>query len=298
VNKNLLSVRYLASVGLAIGFAVAAQAQNNRSFVSTVGNDSNACTASAFCRTFGRALSVTNAGGEIVVEDSGGYGAATISQPVTITAIGIDASITQTVAGDYALYINTSGNVTLNGLNLYGGGSGQAGIYVNQVGFLRIYNMDIQGFTANGIHFVAPGGNLALYNSTVKDCGHDGLLVQAAGARAYVDGSDFDNNAFAGADSAEGELAIASSHAHYNQYGFFANGGSVALYGDRAIYNANGLAAGTSGKLYFADCLVTNNTNAYNISGGATMYGSSPGTSLITPGQGAVGTLSTAITLQ
>ena len=285
-------IKLFASAIITLAFTFAAQAQNNRSFVATTGSDANDCSASAFCRTLPKALSVTNPGGEIVVVDSGGYGAATINQPVIITAIGIDAGISQTTAGGNALTINTTGNVTITGLSLNGGGTGNDGILVQAVGFLRLYNMQIQNFANDGIHFTASGGNLAIYGSKINDSGHDGLLLQASGSRAYVHNTAFDNNAFAGGDSAEGHITIADSSAHYNQYGFFANGGTVTLYNDRAIFNVNGLAASSTGHLYFADCLVSDNTNSYNVATGGTLAGSSPGTTLIAPGQGTVGTLS------
>ena len=103
------SLLALACATLALAFTITAQAQNNRSFVSTLGNDASACTTSAHCRTFTRALAVTNPKGEIVVVDSGGYGPATITQPVTISAIGVVASITQANPNQNGLTINTSG---------------------------------------------------------------------------------------------------------------------------------------------------------------------------------------------
>src|SRR5271169_468531 len=131
--------RSFAFVALALAFTAGAAAQNNRSFVATTGNDANSCSAAAFCRSFEAALAVTNPGGEIVVVNSGGYGPMTISQPVVITAIGIDASITQTTAGQQAINITTNGEVTITGLNLNGGGTGQAGVSAGNVGFLRLY---------------------------------------------------------------------------------------------------------------------------------------------------------------
>src|SRR5579871_1161487 len=93
MKKHGFTTRVMNCAALALIFAFTAQAQNNRSFVATTGNDANTCSASAYCRTFTRALAVTNSGGEIVVVNSGGYGPATITQAVVITAIGIDASI-------------------------------------------------------------------------------------------------------------------------------------------------------------------------------------------------------------
>lgn len=296
------ATKVIAAAAMMLGLTATVQAGANITYVSTSGKDANAkvdCSASAACRTFTKALSVTNPGGEIVVLNSGGYGSANITQPVRITVLGgADASITEATAGDNAITINTTGNVTITGLNLRGGGTGNDGILVTQVGLLRLYSMGIQGFASNGVQFTSSGSNLAIYDSNLDDCGHDGLLLQASGAQAYAHNTNFDNNAFAGVDSSQGLMTIADSSAHRNQYGFFANGGTVTLYGDRAVFNANGLAANATGSLYFADCLVSDNTNAYNVASGGVVSGSSPGSTLIAPGQGTVGSPSAATPLQ
>lgn len=72
----------------------------------------------------------------------------------------------------------------------------------------------------------------------------------------------------------------------------------MTLLNDRAKSNTTGLMASFGGTLYFANCLVTNNTTAYDVASGDIMSGTNPGTNLITPGQGTAGTLSTPITLR
>lgn len=131
--------RRFATTLAAVAFCTVLQAQANRTFVSTSGSDTNTtsnCGPAAPCPTLASALAVTNASGEVVVLTSGGYGAFSITQAVTITAIGVDASITA-ASGD-AVDINTTGNVTITGLNLFGEGTGYAGISVSNVGFLRL----------------------------------------------------------------------------------------------------------------------------------------------------------------
>src|ERR1035438_10224038 len=152
-------LRTIPALAIAVAFSVSAQAGATRTFVSTTGNDSNTsgnCSSTGPCRTFTAVLTVTNPGGEVVVLTSGGYGPATIDQPVTITAIGVDASISVTTSGANGLTINTTGNVTLVGLNLHGEGVGSNGIEVQQVGFLRLYNMLIENFT-QGVDFDVSG---------------------------------------------------------------------------------------------------------------------------------------------
>ncbi len=77
-----------------------ALALNNRSAVSITGSDAASCTVPDPCRTFGVAIAATNPGGEVIALSSGGYGAFTISQSVSVIAnAGVHASISPT-SGD------------------------------------------------------------------------------------------------------------------------------------------------------------------------------------------------------
>jgi hypothetical protein len=74
--------------------ALPAQAQNTRSFVSGLGNDLNNCSLAAPCRTFQHTHDQTNAGGEIAVLDTAGYGAVTITKSISIVNPGgVEAGI-------------------------------------------------------------------------------------------------------------------------------------------------------------------------------------------------------------
>ena len=64
-----------------------ALAQNTRTAVSVSGNDMNSCTVPSPCRTFAKAITVTNSGGEIIALDSGGYGPFTIDRAVTVRPV-------------------------------------------------------------------------------------------------------------------------------------------------------------------------------------------------------------------
>src|ERR1700692_4806072 len=69
--------------------AVPAPAQENRTFVSSTGNDSNNCTNTATpCRHFAAAYAATPAGGEIDVLDPGNYGGLTITGPISLQGHG------------------------------------------------------------------------------------------------------------------------------------------------------------------------------------------------------------------
>lgn len=297
--KQFRTTPALAVSAMMLAFGVTAQGGATRTFVSTTGNDSNTavkCSPSANCRTFAAALSVTNPGGEIVVLTSGGYGPATISQPVILAAIGVDASISVTTSGGNGLIINTTGNVTLVGLNLHGQATGANGIIVEQVASLRLYDMLIENFTGDGVQFDV-SANLAIYDSAMNDNGQAGLGVGNASANAYVHGSSFNNNSY-GTLVAGGHVTIADSSAEYNSNtGFFAFSGTMSLFHDRIAFNSFGMSVATGGTLFFADCLNASNGTSYSITGG-TMSGTSPGTSLIAPGQTTSGTLSSPVAVQ
>src|SRR5580704_2412687 len=98
-----------------------AQAQNGsltRSFVSSTGVDSNACTITAPCATFGQAYTKIGANGIIAALDPGKYGPLTnITTGVTINGNGW-AAITAPANG-VGLTINAgTANVTLIGLEI------------------------------------------------------------------------------------------------------------------------------------------------------------------------------------
>ncbi len=291
-----------AAVALALTFTARTQnrtnviALNNRSFVATTGDDANTCTSAAYCRTFARALAMTNSGGEIVVVNSGGYGPFSITQPVVITAIGIDAAVTQTTSGQNAITINTTGNVTITGLNLNGGGTGSCGILVTHVGSLRLCSMQVQNFANHGIEADA-GTATSIYDSKVNDNGGCGLITFSP--PTYVHNTAFDNNGGAGAISTAANLTIADSSAQHNGVGFWANGSStIVLDNDSVSLNGTGIEVENSAKLYFAHCVLSGNTTAYYVITGGALAGSNPGTSLIAPGQATTGVLSTATNLQ
>jgi hypothetical protein len=277
--KAILCAVIAAASGTAFGLS-------NQTFVSATGNDTNPCTLAMPCLTINHALSVTNSGGEIVVATSGSYAPASLTQAVSLdTAGGVDASIVASAAGANAITVNTSGNVSINGLTLRGYATGNDGILVTQVGVLRLNNVTIQNFVADGIEFQAAGGQLGMYNSQSNNNGHDGLQVNASGAKAYVEGSAFDRNGYAGGDSVDGKLTISDSNAHYNDVGFYANGGSVTLYNSRAIFNTTGFKVSASGHMHFANCLLSDNTKGWSVAAGGVLSGSDPGTTLIAPGQ-------------
>src|SRR5215831_4413010 len=90
-----------ASAAVLLTAAEPARAQANRTFVSGHGSDSNPCSLAAPCRSFAQAITQTNAGGEIAVLDTAGYGAVTITKSISIVnEDGVEAGVTVTTATD------------------------------------------------------------------------------------------------------------------------------------------------------------------------------------------------------
>src|SRR6266571_3304227 len=93
-------------------------AQNNRSAVSLTGNDAASCTVPDPCRTFDVAISKTNAGGEVIVLSSAGYGPFTVTKSVSIISPPAYHAAIAPTSGDAISVIVDSALVVLRGLVL------------------------------------------------------------------------------------------------------------------------------------------------------------------------------------
>jgi hypothetical protein len=145
----------------AIAVSAPAQAQNGsltRSFVSSAGSDSNACTITAPCATFARAYTVIAANGIIAALDPGKYGALNITGPVTVNGNGW-AAITGLAAGNGITVAAGTGNVILTGLEIDGAGAGYNGIAFNSGGSLTVSNCIVKDFVVNPSNQNGTNGN-------------------------------------------------------------------------------------------------------------------------------------------
>jgi hypothetical protein len=114
----------------ALGATPAAAAQ--RAFVASYGSDTNVpglCNRAAPCRTFATALTIVDAGGEVLALDASEHGPLTITKSVTITANpGVRVYISTSSVGGAAVAISGGARVVLRNLDLvpspYGGGFG------------------------------------------------------------------------------------------------------------------------------------------------------------------------------
>ena len=190
--------RLAFTVVLFLAAATSAIAQNARSFVSTTGSDANTCAVGFPCRTFTRAISQTNTGGEIVALDSGGYGPFSISRAVHIVAApGQHVAITVPPSSS-GIVISTSAAspVVISGISI-NVGSGGYGIIAFSYDSLTIDRCVING-GANGILIgsPAPTARYVISDTTVRNTtdvayvlgGGRGSLVRSRAEHAAADG--------------------------------------------------------------------------------------------------------------
>jgi hypothetical protein len=317
MRRNLF-FSLLSSGIVCLALAGVSQASVPRAFVSINGSDLNPCSAVQPCRSFTQALSVVQAGGEIVVQDSGGYSTGfTINQSVTIDAAGFNASVISLASGDLCtISAGPSDRVVLRGISFHGASVGTNAINVTQVGSLYVEHCSIAEFTGSGV-LMPSGGNLWVTNTDVRKCGVTGLNVAtstATTANLVAQDSRFTecNASFAAAilltTSGTGTASgwVTNCTASDGSIGFevFSSGSGNAeltLTNCRAFGNGIGLLSdkGSTGSttMRITGCAVTKNGTGITIVGAATVVGTGPGTNLIS-GNTTDGATSSNVTLQ
>jgi Right handed beta helix region len=272
------------AVGLALAgmLSVApAQAQNTRTFVSPTGSDSNNCILAFPCRTFQAALALTNAGGEIAVLGTAGYGTLTISKAISIVNPGAFEAGIIVPSGGVGIVINAGPTeaVSLRGLTIEGGGVGQTGIVFDTGASLTIEDCVIHHVTVNGIEF-RPNAttNLLVSKTLVADNGNYGIFFVPTGSGTvtavfnrvevihngnvgiYVDGE-----ASTGTINATASDSVAARNA--TGFAVFSATGhaqtTLSLFHSVAADNFNGIIAQTTNAgLRIAQSMVTGNSTA------------------------------------
>src|SRR5262245_36182877 len=104
MSNRVSNVAILATLLVGVLYAVPAQAQATRTWVSGVGDDANPCSRTAPCKTFAGAISKTATGGEINVLDPGGFGGVTITKAISIIADHVEAGVL--VSGTNGIIVN------------------------------------------------------------------------------------------------------------------------------------------------------------------------------------------------
>jgi len=166
--------------------ASTALASARRTFVASTGADTNACSLTAPCRSFAAAILQTSDFGEIIVQDSAGYGPVTITKSVSIISpTGVYAGITVTT-GD-GIYINTSHmNVKLVGLSIIGQSGTGSGIVFIDGTMLVVDRCTVRSMNQNGIKIAGDGTRATITDTRVEGNGDSGVRI-VDGAKVTIE---------------------------------------------------------------------------------------------------------------
>jgi hypothetical protein len=236
MSKNTLMAVMSALVVLSLHIQPA-HADSDRTFVSGLGDDLSTCTRAAPCKTFAGAIDKTNAGGDVVVVDAGGYGAFTIQKSIGIISEGTFGGI---LGGAPGVLIDAPGaNVVLHGLMLEGLGTG-AGIRVTAAATVHIRKCLIKGFKQGLV--VETTSSTRVFVSDCAISGHnDGVVVKVTGlgsAGVVLDRVQVVLNSAIGI-GVDGELARITLNASTitgNQTGLkVTNKGQIASYQNKVL---------------------------------------------------------------
>src|SRR4030095_3880084 len=238
----------LAFVACTVLGSSPAFAQATRTWVSGVGNDADPCRRTAPCKTFSGAIAATAIGGEITVLDPGGYGAVTITKPITISGGGTQASILA---------------------------SGVTGVIVNitvvpaapQTNTVTLRNLQINGAGVTlGVHGVHVFGNTPVCPDHVNifGFGTNGVLAEDTSKVSITDGNFFNNSGIAIHSLDSAQINLENSLVNGNNVAVQADLGSTVRMSNNAFYdNKTAFACGTGGTLASAN----NNRKANNVGG-------------------------------
>jgi hypothetical protein len=292
-----------ASICVAITIMTAgapANAQALRTWVSSAGNDANACTPTAPCSTFQGAIQKTMAGGEINCLNSGEYGTLSITKSITISCVAGTGGVT---GGGIVVNTLPTDEVFLKGLDISGGPSNQYGIFMEQ-GMLHIEKCLISGFGGGGIiinnapQFAEARARVDIVDTTVTHNSGAGIRFIAFGAanrlaisRSVVSNNGFNPGSNGRTDGVSIEVApspsgikVSISHtesinnagAGYAVYALTGGTAEIMLDSSRSYDNAAGiLANGSGGVVRFTRSNISANTTGVVMSNGgsALSYG-------------------------
>lgn len=148
--------------------------QATRTWVSGVGDDANPCSRTAPCKTWAGAISKTAPNGEIDALDPGGFGALTITKPITLDGGGGQVGSTL-VSGTNGIVVAAGANdvVIIRNLRINGIRSGLNGISFISGKELSIENCYIFDFLTNGINIsLNASGTAHIVNTLLKNNGN------------------------------------------------------------------------------------------------------------------------------
>lgn len=241
-----------------------------RTFVSGLGNDNNPCTASQPCRTLNAALLLTAAGGEIYVLDSADYGPVTINKALTIASDGAVAGVLATSGVGIAISAGSNDVVTLRGLNIDGGTTGNVGIQFNAGKALNVQKSVLRGFVNAGLYFAPSGASTIFVSDTTatKNAGN-GIIVTGSTGGTLNRVTATSNGAGILASGIATKITISDTVSSNNNYGLAATGAEVMVRNSTFSNNSVGISADQSGMVRVGLSTITANATGWQASNGA-----------------------------
>lgn len=283
----------VSAIFLAV-FAMPANAQATRTWISGVGDDANPCSRTAPCKTFAGAIAKTTASGEIDCLDPGGFGALTITKAITLKCDPMsNGGVLVSGTDGIVVAAGATDHVVLQGLDFEGlspsSGPGLNGVNIMSAGAVEIINCVIRDFSVNGIVVQPSSGSIQvdIFDTVIFDTNGssnaEGILIKPTGsanARVDIDRTRVSDSTgdgiMANANATSGNINLTvrnSESAHNGGDGFvaFSSTGKSQVMVDASTAfdnNGNGLhASGTNAFIRFTRTVSTGNTTG--VSGGA-----------------------------
>jgi hypothetical protein len=254
----------------------ALQAQLNRSAVSVNGLDTNPCTPASPCRSFAQALTQTNARGEIVAVDSGGFGVVSVNKSLSIVAApGVYAGISAPPGFSGVFVVaNASDVVVVRGLTVMGAGATNA-FELQSGARLYIENCIMENF-GNAIR--SSNGNLVVTDTILRQVFNG---IEAYGGNSLVDHvaiTEVSNIAIQAANTATVTVrnsVVKGTTPDYNNTAFAAlNAGARMNVEDSAAFNTLTAAGVDNGTMRISNTAMTGNARGlWNIGGTIESFG-------------------------
>jgi len=192
VRSTILALCAVAAA-VAGGNAVAAQ----RHFVASTGNDIDPCSITLPCRSFAAAALLVDPNGEIIVQDSAGYGFVNVTKPLSILSpYGVYAGIS-VFAGTDGVAINApGGGVRLTGVYINGQG-GSIGINVLNASKVTVEGSSVTNMASHGFSATSASARIVIRNTVFRDNGGLGVTITGA-QQTTIDAVHADRNALGG----------------------------------------------------------------------------------------------------
>jgi parallel beta helix pectate lyase-like protein len=248
-----------------------------RTFVSAAnGNDANPCSRLFPCRNFTAAIPQTDVDGEVIVLDSGGYGAVTITKSMSlISPTGVHAAMTAFSGNAVTVNAGDTAHVILRNLSLSSQGA-DYGIKTDTVAALYVVNCVISGFGFYGIYFAptTTGARLYASDSLVGRSGDSGIaVIGGTGIRATLESVQVHQN-YTGVFVENAEAIIRDSVVSGGITGLYLRSSSKTLVESSTSSNNSfgGFYAPTNTVMTMTRCTASSNHFGVVASGGGTIY--------------------------